>query len=423
LSEERLVFVIGKVPRKLKSFFGSVEHFFEKRQWPHFCSLVLVYALAHGRRNIHHLNHFLQDKARRQRRQDFLVESPWDGQSVVETFARIILESMAPQAGELLEVLIDLSHAAKRGKTMEAAHRYFDPVTKTYQWGHAFLLCVLRFRGVVVPWAIRLWVPRKFCRSPRGKELGLKFRNSSQLAAEVIREFPKDLAARFRVRVLFDCGFLNKTVVNACHDRDFRFISVAKSNRVFFPFVYSAKRRISSYGPGVVRAHGKTIQLPGSRRPAKFRVAARTGHMRGVGLVQVVFSERLSDRSFVALVTDDLKLSPREVVSGYRARWPIEVTTKLLKQCLGLGQYQTTRYEGLDHHLHLCLISFQLLTTLGLEDSAEDLSSGTAIELPSIPALQDRLRVLVAQDHMRRLGRSRSSRATLRRLKELLVAA
>jgi len=73
---------------------------FEKRQWPHFCSLVLVYALAHGRRNIHHLNQFLQDKARRQRRQDFLVESPWDGQCAVQTFARVILETMVPQAGE-----------------------------------------------------------------------------------------------------------------------------------------------------------------------------------------------------------------------------------------------------------------------------------------------------------------------------------
>mgnify|MGYP005874463001 FL=1 len=124
-------------------------------------------------------------------------------------------------------------------------------------------------------------------------------------------------------------------------------------------------------------------------------------------------------------MTDDTELSARDVVSGYRGRWSIEVTLKLLKQYLGLGQYQTTRYEGLIHHLHLCLISFQLLTTLGLRDSAEELSSGAAIELPSIPALQDRLRVIVARDHMRRLGRSKSKdpRSLLRRLKELLVAA
>ena len=418
------MFVIGRIPRKLKSFFGCVEHFFEKRQWPHFWALVLAYAVAHGRRNIKHLNIFLQDKTRRQRRQDFLVQSPWGAKSVVLTVARMILESMKPCKGDLLELLIDLSHAAKRGKTMEAAHRYFDPVTKTYQFGHAFLLSVLRFRGVVIPLDIRVWVPRKFCRSLRGKELGLNFRNSSQMAADVIREFPQDLADFFRVRVLFDCGFLNETVVKACCERGFRFISVAKSNRVFFPFTCKGKRRVSSYGPGVVRAYGKTIQLPGARRPARFRVATRTGYMRGLGLVQVVFSQRLSDGSFVALVTDDTELSPREVVSGYRSRWPIEVTLKLLKQNLGLGQYQTTRYEGLVHHLHLCLISFQLLTTLGLEGSAEELPRGAAIELPSISDLQDRLRVLVAQEHMDRLGRSKAKgmRRILRKLKEALVS-
>ena len=417
------MFVIGKIPRKFKSFFGSVEHLFEKRQWPHFSSLVLAFAMAYGRRNIRHLNRFLEDQEHRQRHHDFLVHSPWDEAEVVSILARFILESMAPKQGELLELLVDLSHAAKRGKTMEAAHRYFDPVTKSYQFGHAFLLCTLRFRGVVIPWAVRLWAPRKFCRSEQAKGLGLKFRTSNELAAEVIREFPEDLARFFQVRVLFDSGFLNKEVVSACKDRDFRFISVAKSNRVFFPFCQWGKRRVSSYGPGVIRTHGKTIKLPGYRGPAKFRIATRTGNMHGIGMVQVVFSKRLSDGSFVALVTDDTDLPARDVVIGYRGRWPIEVTLKILKQCLGLGQYQTTRYEGLIHHLHLSLISFQLLTTLGLEDSAEELSKGAALKVDSIATLQDRLRHIIAAEHMKRLGRSQSLRSVLRRLKELLVAA
>lgn len=417
------MFVIGKTPRRLKSFFGSVEYFFEKRQWPHFCTLVLVYAMAHGRRNIHHLNIFLEDKSQRQRHHDFLVKSPWNGAGVVEAIAREIIESMNPKQGELLELLLDLSHCAKRGKTMEAAHRYFDPVTKSYQFGHAFLFCTLRFRGVIIPWAIRLWVPRKFCRSERGRALGLKFRNSSQLAGDVIRQFPDDLTEGLRVRVLFDSGFLNKEVAGACQDRGFHFISVAKSNRVFYPFAYHRKRKVSSYGPGVIRTHGKTIQLRSSRRPVKFRVAERTGYMRGLGVVKAVFSKRLSDGSFVTLVTDDTALSPREVVIGYRNRWPIEVTLKILKQHLGLGQYQTTRYEGLLHHLHLCLISFQLLTTLGLKDSAKETSSGAAIEIESIPTLQDRLRILVAEDHMNKLKRGKAPAKIIRRLQRLLAAS
>ena len=181
------MFVIDRIPARLKKFFGNVEHLFEKRQWPHFQALVLVYALAHGRRNIAHMNRFLKDQDHRQRHQDFLAESPWEGAGVVTLIARAILESMDPKELELLEMIIDLTHAPKRGKKMEGTHRYFDPVTKSYQVGHAFLLCVLRFRGIVVPWAVKVWLPKAFCRSERGKELKLKFKTSNELAADVIR--------------------------------------------------------------------------------------------------------------------------------------------------------------------------------------------------------------------------------------------
>ena len=63
------------------------------------------------------------------------------------------------------------------------------------------------------------------------------------------------------------------------------------------------------------------------------------------------------------------------------------------------------------------------LDNLGLEDSAGDLSSGTALEIDSIATLQDRFRHIIAGEHLRCLGRSRSLQSVLRRLKELLVAA
>jgi hypothetical protein len=273
------------------------------------------------------------------------------------------------------------------------------------------------------------------------KALGLKFKTSNQIAAEIIQEIPAELAELFDIRVLFDSGFLNELVVGACQERGFHFISVAKSNRVFFPHGYSGKRKISSYGPGVLRTYGKTIQVESARGKAKFRVAVRDGWMKGLGSVRVVFSQRLSDGSFVALVTDDLastvindnqkcttgknscrqSSTARDVVIGYKARWTIEVTLKNLKQSLGLGQYQTTRYKGLIHHLYLCLISYQVLITLGLQCPAEKLPSGAAIE--SIPRIQDRLRVVVANDHMARLSRGKNPTRVLSGLRKLLVSA
>jgi hypothetical protein len=229
------------------------------------------------------------------------------------------------------------------------------------------------------------------------------------------------MAALLHVRVLFDSGFRNEEVVGACHERGFHFISFAKSNRVLYPFNYRGKRRVFYHGPGVVRADGKSIQLDTERRRAKFRVAVRAGFMNGIGAVRVVFSQRQSDQSIVALVTDKMDLAARDTVIGYRAGWIIEVTLKSLKQCLGLGQYQTRRYEGLLHHLHPSLISFQVLITLGIESSAEKLPSSAAIE--SIPRLQDHLRIVVAKDHFARPRKKRNPVRLLTRLRELLVCA
>jgi len=327
---------------------------------------------------------------------------------------------MKPQKGELLEVIGDLTHAAKRGKTMEGAHRYFDHVTKSYRFGHDFVTTTLRFRGVTIPWSITLWLPTAFCHSEDGKALGLKFKTSNQILADIIRQFPEDFAKFFRIRVLFDSAFLNKLVVGACRERGFSFISVSKLNRVFFPFT-GGKRKIASYGPGVLRKYGKDIHIPGRKGKAKFRVAARAGTMRGIGDVRVVFSRRLSDGSFIALVTDDMDLKAVDVILGYRERWPIEVMLKNLKQYLGLGDYQTTKYEGIIHHLHLCLISFQVLTVLAIQGSKKKRTEGSAIE--SIQRLQERLRTIMTKDQIARLKRAKNPVRALSNLKDLLVAA
>jgi hypothetical protein len=417
------MFVIGSVPKKLNKFFENLRPLFEKRQWPHFYSLVLAIAVAHGRRNIAHLNLFLQDQKLRQRRQDFLVESPWDAATVVKTVAFALLDLLDPKDGELLEVILDGSHTAKRGKTMEGAQKYFDPVTKSYRRGHAFVLCILKLRGTIIPWAVVPWVSKNFCKSERGKELKVRFRTSNQIAGDIIRELPRDLTRNLKVRVLFDSGFLNEEVVGACRERGFEFISVAKSNRVFFPKGYVRKRTVASYGPGLIRTEGKAVHIRTERGTAKFRAAVRDGYMRGIGEVRTVFSKRQSDGSFVSLVTSDRTLDARGVILGYRSRWSIEVTLKNLKQYLGLGDYQTARYEGFMHHLHLCLVSYSLLTTLGIGSAKRNSADDTALEIDSIPTLQDRLRCIVAGDHMGRFRRLRSPRQVLEQLRSLMVAA
>jgi len=415
--------IVRQLPAPLRAFFDTLKPHFQRRAWRHIWALVLAIAIATGRRNVSTLYQQIQADVYRQKYNDFLTLSPWQGPVVLQGAARQVLGLLDPQPGEWLEAILDASGTRKRGQTMEAAHYYWDPQLRQKVWGHRFVLLILRIRGVVLPWALALYRPKAFCRSPKGRALGLPCKTLSQLAADLLQTLPEDLRAFFRIRVLFDAGFFNQIVVGTCQALGWRYVSVAKANRAFWPDHYRGKRQVGKYGPGVLRYEGQEIRLPNAKgQLQRFRVAERTGSMRKVGRGKVVFSRRLSDGSFLVLVTDDFSLSAREVVAAYQARWAVEVTLKQLKQHLGLGQYQTTIYEGVVHHLHLVCLAHLLLTSLGLQDPGmrDALQRKMMLKLAPLGTRQAHLRALIWHDNLQRLRRLPHSRMFIQKLAEVI---
>ena len=95
--------------------------------------------------------------------------------------------------GEPLEALLDASGTRKRGQTMEAAHFYWAPQLQQKVWSHRFVLLILRIRGVVLPWAVVVSLPKAFCPSPKGRALELPCKTRSQPAADLLQTLPEDL--------------------------------------------------------------------------------------------------------------------------------------------------------------------------------------------------------------------------------------
>ncbi len=417
------MFLIDRIPRTLKGFFNPLRSLFEKRQWPHFWGFVLAMCIANGRRNVKNIYNFLRSRTWRQRLNDFLCNSPWDSKEVLQKAAKTVLWQMNPKRGELLELIIDGSKNRKRGSTMEGTFWFFDHVAKTSILGHKFVIATLRFRGITIPWEVQLYLPIDFCLSEAGQELGVPFQTQNEIAAEIISSFPKQLARFFHVRVLFDSGFLNRVVVKACKKQDFRYVSTANVNRCFFPENYQKKRIVGSYGPGVIRYEGREIRIPGYRGQQRFRVAERCGKMNKIGHVKAVFSKRVSDNSFLTLVTDDFSLSARDVVIAYKSRWSVEVLLKNLKQVLGLGDYQTGYYEGVVNHLRLSCIAHLLLTHLGLKGLSQKSKRMINPAIGTPANLQNQLRSLLFKDIFKRVERKYPGNAVCRILKRYLRSA
>jgi len=409
-------------PRCCKRFFASTRPSLSSDHFAHFWRIVVLMAALYGRRN---LSAIVEATGRRRTRQaisHFLDQDTWDSAWLLRQKAMDTLRELGWRRGDKVYALIDDTQKRKRAKRMAAVQKLFLHAEKVYAPGHTIISCVLVYRGVVIPYALRLWAPEAFClgAAQRG-EPPMIYRKSTELAAEMIAGLR--LPSEGKVIVMFDSYYLCPACLAACNSRNFAWISVAKKNRNFYPQGRSRdKRKLSSYGRNMLRRKGQSISVAGKR----YRLAERVGQLSRAGEVKLVFSRRGRERSWVVLATNQRQWSAKTIVSHYLQRWGIEVFFKMSKQHLGLGDYQLLGYRAVEQHLHLVLTAYLLLTHLALQApdvKAKLKDSNSVLRLPSIPKLQQELRTTLWKEAIQDLEKTSNQRTFARKIKEFFKRA
>jgi|1186.fasta_scaffold28284_2 hypothetical protein len=409
---------IGKFPPFGKRFFRQARQLVGCCNFVHFWRAVCAIASLHGRRSIQRLRDLNGGYCTRQAIAYFLNQATWEAPEALRQTALATLTQLGYRPGDLIYLLLDDTQKRKRGKVMAAVSKLFLHAEKAFAKGHTILGCTLLYRGVLIPYAVRLWATQDFCASTQAEpqaEDRIGFCKLTALAAEVIQG--TTLPAKARGIVLFDSYYLCPAVTAACQARRWPFVSVAKKNRNFAPDGRRRdKRKVGRYGKNVLDRCGLSCRVGGKEH----RLAERVGWLSKVGRVKLVFSRRPRERAWVALVTDATRWSMRTVLSHYLNRWAIELFFKASKQSLGLGDYQVLRYRGVVRYLHLVLIAYLLLTHLGLRapDAQADVKGRSELRLPSIPELQTRLRGLLWDNLVTDLEKGKRTRAAAKKVRE-----
>jgi hypothetical protein len=410
------MFRIVRVPASLDKFFLTLRPRFHWAHFDYFRLLVLVMAFAWGRRNVTNLYRYLDGQPHRTRFNNFFLVQRWDPEAALRQKARELLQTLHPQPGETLYLIIDDSKKAKRGKSMDAVAKMKDPTIDAYMRGHQYVCGILVFRDYVLPYGIRLYVKQAHCAA-----LEVPFRKTTALAAQLIREFTPP--AGVKVVVLFDVYYLCRTVVQACREQRFHFASTLKSNRTLCKQGW--KLKAGRYGRNLFRRRRtETLVIDKLHGSARYRyVDARWLQVSNLGVLHVVFSRKGAARKILGLVTDDPELSAAGLIQTYDKRWTIEQWVKDVKQLLGLGQYQNRPYRAAVIHLHLVCFAYALLTHLRIErygaqgqrkrKKAADLSTAAA---------QDQLRGLLWKDLITYLKEKPHDQPVIDELERLRVA-
>src|SRR5712671_979614 len=111
----------------------------------------------------------------------------------------------------------------------------------------------------------------------------------------------------------------------------------------------------------------------------EFRSRDTIGYLRDVGKVQLVCSEprKRPEGRRKYFACNDMRVTARQIIMGYRLRWAIELFHKTVKQHLGFEDVATHGFDSVMSHVHwvYCAYILRSMAPPGVSAGARSLGA------------------------------------------------
>ena len=243
---------------------------------------------------------------------------------------------------------------------------------KGYVIGHQWTNIVLILGDILIPLRPIPFYSKRYCQTQ-----GLAYQSEHERVVAYLRTLAVEdyIGAydRREVLVLADSGYDNKKIEQAIADKGWNFIiALRKTRSVKSEALYLSTPRsrqwchIDTFFRCHRRLKWDTIRLATSgnkRKRTDFRVRHTSGYLRSVGKVELVCSEQRNrpDGRRKYFACNDLRATARQIVTGYRMRWAVELFHKCVKQHLGFEEVATHGFDAVRSHVHWVYCAYILL--------------------------------------------------------------
>jgi hypothetical protein len=317
----------------------------------------------------------------------FLARPRWRKLDINSVLRQHLLEREV--ADGLFIFILDATLASRAGQTTENTYstgnrkrrprkgRRYGKNKRAAKNCHSFTMGLL-----ITPSGMRI----PFCKPYHTREYcakkGLVHRTTAEAAADLIRELPLPDGAR--VVVLGDTAYDAEVIRVACRDRHYSWIFPCNPERVLAgpkgqrPKVRSLLKDWSSWSRQTIRLAPGQGAYAVYRRLSRHRIGPKAKtrtfyvhqerrRVHSVGEVRLVFSAKEKDLKTATpddvkiLMTNDQRLTVRDVIELYSLRWQIELFFKELKSTLGFHQYGFRDFEAVEGWVELALTTFLYL--------------------------------------------------------------
>jgi len=272
--------------------------------------------------------------------------------------------------------------------------------------GHQWTNIVLIINDMLIPLRPIPFYSQRYCR-----DHALAYQTEHDLVIDYLRQLdlvdyigsydPRDVV------VLTDSGYDNKKIETAIANKGWKFImALGKTRSVKSATLALTTPQSKQWCPIATffRNHRwlkwQTIRITTNgtkRKRMEFRARDTIGYLRYVGQIQLVCSELRNRpegrRKYFAC--NDMRVTARQIILGYRLRWAIELFHKTVKQHLGFEDVATHGFDSVMSHVHWVYCAYILLHLSPPGVSAEVKSLGdTQRQLQHVLANNEKRRVL-----------------------------
>ena len=350
------------------------------------CWLVFMQALYPGRKTLAELARWTPAQVTVWRLRRLLKAGYWNIHLLLEWWVQEAFNTLPPPKDGTLYLGGDGSVKPKRGTKNPMAQKGRKSEHQPWFWGVRFALLIATWDVYRFPVAFRLIRPKTHP----------EYRTENALFREMVSHFVPPAWAT-RVIVTGDAAYGSQENMQLVRKRDAddparRWGFVFALARTWKTVEDKAIKDLVTHLPRQYYQRIRVPRLPGSTGCKTFWVYSTRLCLRHIGDVTVVLSKRgrnIGPKHTKILVTNLDEWIPRQVVSAYQRRWPVEQINRELKTDLGLGAHQVSREEArIEKSFGIAVLAYLLL----IRACHEEILPGTSW---SIAQLQHALRLRI----------------------------
>ena len=217
------------------------------------------------------------------------------------------------------------------------------------KWSHCLVTSHYKINDYSIPLDFR-----QYHRKESSKKLSKKFLDKNELAMELINEFTPVTKNNY---LLVDSWYTSAKIllhglINGCHT-----IGRIKSNRVIYPAgIKTNVKKFSSY----IRTNETSLVTASNNKYYAYRYEGKLNDIENVVVLISWTKNDLSDNP-AFIISTDVSLDNKTIISYYEKRWDIEVSYRYHKTALGFDEFQIQSLKSIHRYWSMIFLTYTFL--------------------------------------------------------------